>query len=172
MEPSAEPDRICQRCRRTLPQEQFAFRHKREGRRQSYCRECKAVYQRSWYERNQERHRRNVADIRRQRVSMGRDIMRKAKDVPCADCGQRYPPWVMDFDHVRGHKTGNVSQMLDVSLDALRREIAKCQVVCANCHRQRTHDRQKRRPSDVASETRVRYRTGASVGPDLEVLTA
>lgn len=57
---------------------------------------------------------------------------------PCADCGRIYPPYVMDFDHVRGVKAANISQMKS-SLEDIAAEIAKCDLVCANCHRERTH---------------------------------
>ena len=59
---------------------------------------------------------------------------------PCADCGVQYPPYVMDFDHVRGEKLFNVSAKAG-SMARERRdaEIAKCDLVCANCHRIRTH---------------------------------
>jgi hypothetical protein len=73
-----------------------------------------------------------------------RVIAVEAKNRPCADCGRSYPPYVMDFDHVRGEKVANVSVL--VAGGASRRrvlaEIAKCEVVCANCHRERTHGRQ------------------------------
>lgn len=70
-------------------------------------------------------------------------IIKEAKDVPCADCGERYPPYVMDFDHVRGYKLMNVSMMVQRGFSAakMHEEIAKCEVVCANCHRQRTFER-------------------------------
>jgi hypothetical protein len=62
------------------------------------------------------------------------------KDVPCADCGRRYPPFVMDFDHRNGEdKTGNISAMAPRwSWSKIAAEVAKCDVVCANCHRMRT----------------------------------
>lgn len=63
----------------------------------------------------------------------------KLKQVPCADCGEVYPPYVMDFDHVRGEKKFTISQALDGETEDLLAEIAKCDVVCANCHRERTH---------------------------------
>jgi hypothetical protein len=66
------------------------------------------------------------------------------KAQPCADCGNRFPPVAMDFDHVRGVKRGNVSQMIArnrATLDGIRAEVEKCEVVCANCHRLRTHAR-------------------------------
>jgi len=64
-----------------------------------------------------------------------------AKDVSCVDCGVKYPPYVMDFDHVRGEKIKDVSDMIQkhTPMSELHAEIAKCEVVCANCHRIRTH---------------------------------
>ena len=57
------------------------------------------------------------------------------------DCGQCFPPCAMDFDHVRGEKVGNVGGMALASWAKLQAEIAKCEIVCANCHRQRTNKR-------------------------------
>jgi len=65
------------------------------------------------------------------------------KDRPCADCGVKYPPYVMDFDHVRGTKTSNLNLARYHSRSWIDREVAKCDVVCANCHRERTHNRRK-----------------------------
>lgn len=44
----------------------------------------------------------------------------------------------MDFDHVHGAKLANISDMKTGSLERLLREMRKCDVVCANCHRLRT----------------------------------
>ena len=58
---------------------------------------------------------------------------------PCVDCGEA-DPLVLEFDHVRGVKSGNISQMMAycVSEARLLEEIAKCEVRCANCHRRVT----------------------------------
>ena len=62
-----------------------------------------------------------------------------AKDQPCADCDVKYPPHVMDFDHVRGEKEFGIGESYyRVGRKRLLAEIAKCDVVCANCHRERT----------------------------------
>ncbi len=67
-------------------------------------------------------------------------IIIEAKSVPCADCGVRYPPYVMDFDHRNpAEKLGNIGCGRKWGEPRLRAEIAKCDVVCANCHRERTH---------------------------------
>lgn len=69
------------------------------------------------------------------------DIVNAAKDRPCADCGREFPSYVMDLDHVRGEKVMAVGAMVArcVSYERLLAEIAKCDVVCSNCHRERTY---------------------------------
>lgn len=70
---------------------------------------------------------------------INRAYIKEIKEVPCADCGQSYPSCVMDFDHVTGRKLGNISLVArSWSLEKLIKEIAKCQIVCSNCHRIRT----------------------------------
>ena len=62
----------------------------------------------------------------------------------CIDCGNMYPYWMLDLDHVRGEKIANLSKMSrggTYSLQQIVDEIAKCDVVCANCHRDRTWKR-------------------------------
>ena len=66
------------------------------------------------------------------------ELTDRLKDVPCADCGGRFPPVCMDFDHVRGDKVRGVSQMRYITPIRIVAEVAKCDVVCANCHRIRT----------------------------------
>jgi len=60
---------------------------------------------------------------------------------PCMDCGGTFPTECMDWDHVRGEKTTNVAKLNDCSLAKVMDEIAKCDLVCANCHRIRTRRR-------------------------------
>jgi hypothetical protein len=61
------------------------------------------------------------------------------RDTPCADCGSVFPPCCMHFDHVpeRGPKLFNVANC-DRALADVKAEIAKCDIVCANCHAIRT----------------------------------
>lgn len=75
-------------------------------------------------------------------------LVNEAKSQPCADCGVQYPSYVMDLDHVpeRGKKKFNMSrQRGGFSVDELREELVKCDPVCANCHRERTHQRRIKR---------------------------
>ncbi len=60
---------------------------------------------------------------------------------PCVDCGER-DPLVLEFDHLGDDKSFNIAKGIrDRSWQALLDEIAKCEVVCANCHRRRTVER-------------------------------
>jgi hypothetical protein len=61
------------------------------------------------------------------------------KNRPCMDCGGRFPPECMDFDHRDpSTKNGGVAQMWAHKMETLLAEIALCDLVCANCHRIRT----------------------------------
>lgn len=72
-------------------------------------------------------------------------IIRERKAVPCADCCERYAYYMMDFDHRdREDKACVVSRLASRgSMQAVLDEIAKCDVICSNCHRERTHRRRK-----------------------------
>lgn len=69
-----------------------------------------------------------------------REFIQQAKTVPCKDCGQSYPYFVMQFDHLRD-KRWSIANMLDKAWASIKDEISKCEVVCANCHAVRTHNR-------------------------------
>lgn len=94
---------------------------------------------RRYYERNPDVYR---AKNDRKRARLRRMVV-VAKCVPCSDCQRRYPFYVMDFDHRDPQlKEALISKLVDRgSLRRLREEMAKCDVVCANCHRKRTHVR-------------------------------
>lgn len=61
---------------------------------------------------------------------------------PCDDCGVQHPPYVMQFDHRDpATKKFNISQAAQHSRADTLEEIAKCDIVCANCHAVRTFER-------------------------------
>lgn len=70
-------------------------------------------------------------------------ILDSLRDVPCMDCGRRFPPCAMDFDHRdAGRKRYTVTRMIGRAGTArILEEVAKCDIVCANCHRSRTYQR-------------------------------
>ena len=63
----------------------------------------------------------------------------------CADCGYNAHPAALDFDHLPGYEKASTIAVLvnRYGYDRLVAEIAKCEVVCANCHRVRTANRRR-----------------------------
>ena len=81
-----------------------------------------------------------------QRNRERREAIDKIKEVPCADCKQVFPPACMDFDHLDGNeKLFDIGRGRLKPWNVLMAEIAKCEVVCANCHRLRTEARRHER---------------------------
>jgi len=100
---------------------------------------------REHYKANRDKYRRSSQESGQRRREAVRAIVRKAKDKPCADCGTRYPYYVMQFDHLdSAAKQFDISRATSMGIRRsadLEREIAKCDVVCANCHAERTYRR-------------------------------
>ncbi len=103
------------------------------------------------YERESQRRQAQLPEYRERKYAekARRMVGRRAeyvalKDRPCTDCGGSFPVECMDFDHLRD-KVREVSALVraDVSMDRLRAEAAKCELVCANCHRIRTKMRRE-----------------------------
>lgn len=81
-----------------------------------------------------------TSSCRKKSIPKRIQLVRDAKAKPCMDCKQYFPYYVMDFDHQRD-KAFLVSRHIwsTLALHRLQEEIDKCEVVCANCHRERTH---------------------------------
>jgi len=71
-----------------------------------------------------------------------RKYLNEIKSVPCMDCGICYPSYIMDLDHRDpSQKIMKVSSLVKRgSWQAFLDEIKKCDIVCSNCHRERTHN--------------------------------
>lgn len=135
--------KTCTKCNQLKSVDDFNWKNKTEGRRDSLCKVCRSAEWSKYYGVNKEAHRRAVSKynkIQREEIKKLRDEL---KSVPCADCGKSYGPHVMDFDHREGEtKRGNPADIsAKYSLKFYLKEIAKCDVVCSNCHRERTYQR-------------------------------
>jgi hypothetical protein len=130
--------RRCGRCNHHLPLAAFAWRRATKGQRDNYCYACRAAYKREHYLENRDRYIENAgarrrAEVHRRTVA----LLDYLAEHPCQDCGED-DPVVLEFDH-RGDKEFDISRGLrDRAWPTVLQEIAKCDVVCANCHRRRT----------------------------------
>ena len=123
--------KICTSCNQDLPIEKFKWRHygsRQQGTRQAMCNRCLYVkYTRPLVEQK-------TKEIHEYQMEKG-----------CMDCGYNAHPAALEFDHVSGKKLFNIGEEVgNRSREKLWEEIAKCDVVCANCHSIRTANRRQR----------------------------
>jgi hypothetical protein len=131
----------CSRCGAMRPLVEFAWRKKAAGKRGPYCRGCRRAYAKTHYAANRdlyiERARRRNQIVRQQRAA---HLIEFLSSNPCVDCGEN-DPTVLEFDHVAGKDFTIGERLRDTRWELVLAEIAKCDVVCANCHRRRTAKR-------------------------------
>jgi len=70
-----------------------------------------------------------------------RDYVRQVKESsPCTDCKISYPYYVMEFDHLHSKEKTVAWLASKGTIDQVKKEIEKCELVCSNCHAKRTLD--------------------------------
>jgi len=79
--------------------------------------------------------------IQRDKQNLKRKLAEIKEASGCVDCGINNHI-ILDFDHIK-EKKYNISRMIHdgFSWKAIKKEIEKCEIVCANCHRLRTYNR-------------------------------
>lgn len=144
--------KTCFKCDKQKEDRDFELR-KDSGKLRGVCRVCvkahiRALYRakaqdREFCKKKNERARIVQAALRRPK----REYVNGIKEAtPCADCGRRFPAICMDFDHRPGtvKVAGGVARLTGSgkgSLEQIKLEIEKCDIVCACCHRLRTQSR-------------------------------
>ena len=163
----------CADCRRSFAPHQMDFDHldpavKRfrlssgssmgasRQRRLDEIAKCEVVCAACHRVRSRDRHRERLGQHtysrnpdtarRRERWREQAAMLDELRDAPCVDCGRRYPACAMDFDHRDGSsKAVGVTRLIGrAGTTRILAEVAKCDIVCANCHRDRTHRRRSR----------------------------
>jgi hypothetical protein len=98
----------------------------------------KVVYAKNYYQQNKEKFK------QRSKISQQKKqaFINELKNKPCLDCGISYKPWIMQFDHRNPKdKLFNIAERKNCyGFDIIEKETNKCDVVCANCHAERTHN--------------------------------
>jgi hypothetical protein len=123
----------CRLCHVVKPVTEF---HRRGSGRQFWCKSCRKPYDAAYHAG---RRKLRIAQKRVRRAALT-DWMRELKSRPCVDCGNQFHPAAMSFDHLPGtQKRPDISNLVKAGCIGLARiEIAKCEIVCANCHAVRT----------------------------------
>ena len=105
--------------------------------------EDQLAYGREHYKRNKEKYKERSKKRNKEQRQKNKEYIKHIKQNSCCvDCGEDNPI-VLEFDHVRGVKKANISDMArqSYSIKTIQKEIDKCEIRCANCHREATHKR-------------------------------
>lgn len=135
----------CNRCLQTKPLTDF--NKKTRGSRESvqaYCKPCQSEYQREYYAANPITSYESIYKSRKKRhKALTAFLAEYLSTHHCVDCGED-DILVLELDHVEDDKEFSIYHALKntYSLERLQREIDKCEVRCANCHRKRTAEQQ------------------------------
>lgn len=121
--------KICTTCNETKSLDLFS--KKRNGR-QSQCKACRKIWFANHYSENKEYY------LERNKITVAktRQWFRDYKaTLSCTTCGENHPA-CLDFHHTdAATKDFSVAEAVHYSKSRLLKEIAKCIVLCANCHR-------------------------------------
>lgn len=106
------------------------------------CKLCFRIRAEKWRKSNPEK----AKAIRFKGTKHSYEYVRKFKlDKPCVKCGTTYPPCAMDFNHKNGSgKYEDISNSCSSGIKKIQRienEVTKCELICANCHRNETQSR-------------------------------
>ncbi len=146
--------RTCKKCDIQRPIDRFATFKGRDGimHPRGTCWDCRDAKHRysaeilKAYRKNYNQAKRSEKREKDYKRRMeGKAFVDALKENPCVDCGHRFHPVAMDFDHVRGSKVRSIASMVSSAIkpELIKEEIAKCELVCACCHRIRTHVRKE-----------------------------
>lgn len=134
-------EKQCSKCKENKPLSKFSFRNKAKKKYMSWCKECIRIYDREYYSNSspaaKAKKKENSKNLRRRNSQYVWDYL---KTHPCVDCGEDNPI-VLEFDHIKDkeHWNNNISNYVSkCSIDTIQKEIEKCEVRCANCHRIKT----------------------------------
>jgi hypothetical protein len=112
----------------------FKDKEKAKAYRNKYMKEV-------WYPKNRTKHINSVKILKSKLTNYLDEFKRKGLCADCGFSGKEYPG-VLEFDHLKDKKF-EISAFAKyiLSLASLKEEMAKCDLVCANCHRIRTINR-------------------------------
>ncbi len=151
--------KICSTCKK--PKTEYSKCSGNKDGLQYNCKECSSVYSsklhkenpekkratsRKWQKENPERYKATMRKWYNEK-SIHAWIKTKYENIPCIDCNGVFIFIAMDFDHRPEETKLFVISTFDskaqtaTNIAKVEKEIAKCDLVCSNCHRVRTWDR-------------------------------
>lgn len=128
--------RKCTNCKEEFPESEFFFKNKETGKLHSHCKSCKREMDKRTYKNNESRRVKIRTRATANKEKNKDFVNRVRKRSSCTRCGEKR--WyVLDFHH-KNSKLYNISDIMKrgYSIELIKDEIRKCEILCANCHRE------------------------------------
>jgi hypothetical protein len=132
----------CSKCKLFKQPSEFHKHSNRARGLQVYCKECSKQNSEKVYKGLSKKDKKKRKLAVKEKANRNRQfVWDYLKEHPCVDCNEKNVI-VLEFDHLK-NKEHNVSNMTSAgySIKSLLKEISKCEVRCANCHRIKTAER-------------------------------
>jgi hypothetical protein len=133
--------KICTACQVEKSVDDFGWRNRVKEIQLARCKNCVANYQRNHYQLNKKAYITKAAKWNKANAEENYvHLIEYFTTHPCIDCNESDIE-VLEFDHKKcALKEFTISKRLKTSpWVTLVKEIEKCDVRCANCHRKRTN---------------------------------
>lgn len=110
----------------------FSLKNKKTGTRNSWCKTCNKEYNKQHYKQNKIKYLEKSKTYEKNNRKFIYDYL---KNNPCEKCGENRIA-ALQFDHIeisnKSFTIGNAGRK--TGINKLKKEIAKCRILCANCH--------------------------------------
>lgn len=124
--------KTCTKCKEFKPLQDFHFANKAKDKYQACCKICASIIRKVSYRKNPDHHYR-VARERKARLK--KEYIEFKKTLSCELCGENHPQ-CLEFHHKDpSQKEFVISLYANYGIEKVKTEIAKCSILCANCHR-------------------------------------
>ena len=126
-------NKICNQCTKEKTLEEFPIKSSNRDGKSNKCKVCTKDNSKKHYLKNKDVY---LSRLKRKRDAFNKWFLDTIKDFKCKNCEEgRW--WVLDFHH-RDPKTKEkaVSKLKrEFNKEKVLREVEKCDILCANCHR-------------------------------------
>jgi transcription elongation factor Elf1 len=130
--------KTCSHCKIDKDVSCFSKDKQKKDGLQIYCKSCSKIYRDKTYYKDSKLKDSIVKRNKERQLKVKEFVIDYLLKHPCIDCGEK-DPVVLEFDHLNDKKV-EVSRLIrdKYPLPTVQKEIEKCVVRCANCHRRKT----------------------------------
>jgi hypothetical protein len=122
----------CAGCGDPKPLDEFRPNKSKRDGYQSYCIPCDKERQKAHYQKNKQKYIDKAKELARQKAEWWREYKKTLK---CNRCPENHPACLQFHHSDPTQKEVTVSQVVRWwSIRRIMEEVAKCEVLCANCH--------------------------------------